>query len=197
MSKHIVLHQHALNQTLRANLKQQSPCILWFTGLSGSGKSSVANALERLLFEVGKHTYLLDGDNVRYALNKDLKFSEQDRIENIRRVGEVAQLFSDAGLMVLVAFISPYQNDREIVRQMSRPGEFIEIFMNTPIEVCEQRDPKGLYQQARAGKIKDFTGIDSPYEVPINPEITLNQNLSPEEAAATVFDYLKHNQYVE
>ena len=189
-------HSHSLSQKSRANLKQQKPCILWFTGLSGSGKSTTANALEKLLFEQGKHTYLLDGDNVRYGLSKDLKFSEQDRIENIRRVGEVAQLFCDAGLIVLTAFISPFKADRELVRQNCKPGEFIEIFMDTPIEVCELRDPKGFYKQARSGNIKDFTGIDSPYEKPENAEIHLNNDLTPEAAANKIMSYLKQHQYI-
>lgn len=196
MNQNIVWQNHHLTQEDRAKLKQQKPCIIWFTGLSGSGKTTVANVLENLLFQQGKHTYLLDGDNVRHGLNQDLKFSESDRVENIRRIGEVAHLFSDAGLIVLTAFISPFKADRETVRQLGQSTEFIEVFMDTPIEVCEQRDSKGLYQQARAGKITDFTGISSPYEKPTNPEITLHADSTPQEAANTIFIYLKQHHYI-
>ena len=197
MNENIVWHEHHVSQKERAELKLQKPCILWFTGLSGSGKSTVANAVEHLLFAEKKHTYLLDGDNVRHGLNKGLAFSEEDRIENIRRVGEVAKLFSDAGLIVLTAFISPFKSDRELVRKFTRPGEFIEVFIDTPLEVCEQRDPKGLYKKARAGEIKDFTGIDSPYELPEKAEIHIfNHNLSVEAVAQQVVDYLKQHQYI-
>lgn len=197
MNKNIVWHEHHVKKEDRAKLKQQTPCILWFTGLSGSGKSTVANAVERLLFQMNKHTFLLDGDNVRHGLNKGLSFSEEDRIENIRRVGEVAKLFTDSGLIVLTAFISPFQKDREMVRKMSGLNEFIEVFIDTPLDVCEQRDPKGLYKKARAGEIKDFTGIDSPYEAPAKPEIHIvNDGISVEQAARKVIDYLKENQYI-
>lgn len=197
MNKNIVWHEHHVTQQERAKLKQQTPCILWFTGLSGSGKSSVANAVENLLFKMNKHTYLLDGDNVRHGLNKGLSFSEEDRIENIRRVGEVAKLFSDSGLIILTAFISPFESDRNLVREMTRPGEFIEVFIDTPLNVCEQRDPKGLYKKARAGEIKDFTGIDSPYEAPSKPEIQIkNDGISIESAAQNVIDYLQNNNYI-
>lgn len=197
MNQNIVWHEHHVTQQERAKLKQQTPCILWFTGLSGSGKSSVANAVENLLFKMNKHTYLLDGDNVRHGLNKGLSFSEEDRIENIRRVGEVAKLFSDSGLIVLTAFISPFESDRNLVREMTRPGEFIEVFVDTPLNVCEQRDPKGLYKKARAGEIKDFTGIDSPYEAPSKPEIQIkNDGISIESAAQNVIDYLQNNNYI-
>ena len=197
MNENIVWHNHYVTQEKRANLKQQKPCILWFTGLSGSGKSTVANAVEGLLYEQSKHTYLLDGDNVRHGLNKSLGFSEEDRIENIRRVGEVSKLFCDSGLIVLSAFISPFQADRDIVREMSRDGEFIEVFVDTPIEICEQRDPKGLYKKARAGEIKNFTGIDSPYEAPENPEVHIvNHDISIVDAAQTVIDYLKEHKYI-
>lgn len=196
-NENVVWHDHHISQTERANQKQQKPCVLWFTGLSGSGKSTIANAVEKMLFEQNKHTYLLDGDNVRHGLNKGLGFSEADRIENIRRVGEVAKLFSDAGLIVLTAFISPFQKDREMVRQLTRPGEFIEIFIDTPLSVCEQRDPKGLYKKARAGEIKDFTGIDSPYEAPASPEIHIaNNGIAIDQAAQQVIDYLKQHDYI-
>lgn len=196
-NKNIVWHEHHVSRDERSVMKQQTPCILWFTGLSGSGKSTVANAVENLLFEMTKHTYLLDGDNVRHGLNKGLTFSEEDRVENIRRVGEVAKLFSDAGLIVLTAFISPFEADRNMVREVTRPGEFIEVFIDTPLSTCEQRDPKGLYKKARAGEIKDFTGIDSPYEAPSNPEIRIvNDGISIDEAAQKVIDYLKENKYI-
>lgn len=197
MSTNTVWHEHHVSQKQRSILKQQKPCILWFTGLSGSGKSTVANAVENLLFGMNKHTYLLDGDNVRQGLNKGLGFNEADRVENIRRVGEVANLFSDAGLIVVTAFISPFEKDREMVRSMAMQGQFVEVFIDAPIEVCEQRDPKGLYKKARAGEIKDFTGIDSPYDVPVNPEIhVINDGISIEEAASQVVSYLKDKSYI-
>lgn len=197
MNENIVWHNHHVTQEKRAKLKQQKPCILWFTGLSGSGKSTVANAVEELLYQQKKHTYLLDGDNIRHGLNKSLGFSEADRIENIRRVGEVSKLFCDSGIIVLSAFISPFQSDRNIVRNLSREGEFIEVFVDTPLEICEQRDPKGLYKKARAGEIKNFTGIDSPYELPESPEIHIhNHNITVLKAAQQVIDYLSKYQYI-
>jgi adenylylsulfate kinase len=196
-NENIVWHGHHVTREERSKLKQQTPCILWFTGLSGSGKSTVANAVENLLFKMNKHTYLLDGDNVRHGLNKGLTFSEIDRIENIRRVGEVANLFSDSGLIVLTAFISPFESDRNLVRELTRPGDFIEVFIDTPLKVCEQRDPKGLYKKARAGEIKDFTGIDSPYEAPSQAEVhVMNDGITIEAAAQQVIDYLKQNKYI-
>ncbi|WP_321324734.1 adenylyl-sulfate kinase [Thiomicrorhabdus sp.] len=197
MNENIVWHDHHITQKERAQLKKQTPCILWFTGLSGSGKSTVANAVENLLFKMNKHTYLLDGDNVRHGLNKGLGFSEEDRVENIRRVGEVAKLFCDSGLIVLTAFISPFEVDRNMVRKISRPGEFIEVFIDTPLSTCEQRDPKGLYKKARAGEIKDFTGIDSPYEVPSKPEVHIkNDGITIEAAAQNVINYLQQHNYI-
>lgn len=169
----IVWHQHVINKQARSQRLNQKPCLLWFTGLSGSGKSTIAGELERQLFARGHMSYLLDGDNVRLGLNKDLGFGDAARMENIRRVGEVGKLMVDAGLIVLAAFISPFRADRDLVRGLLPEGEFIEIFANTPLDVCEQRDPKGLYVKARAGQIKQFTGIDSPYEAPLNPEITI------------------------
>jgi adenylylsulfate kinase len=196
-NSNIVWHTHQVTQEERAKLKQQTPCILWFTGLSGSGKSTVANAVENRLFQMNKHTYLLDGDNVRHGLNKGLTFSEEDRIENIRRVGEVANLFSDSGLIVLTAFISPFESDRNLVRELTRPGEFIEVFIDTPLSTCEERDPKGLYKKARAGEITDFTGIDSPYEAPSKPEIYIkNDGITIEAAAQAVIDYLQQHNYI-
>ena len=174
-----------------ARLKNQSPCVLWFTGLSGSGKSTIANALEKRLNMMNRHTFLLDGDNVRHGLNKDLGFTEADRIENVRRVGEVAKLMVDAGLIVLTAFISPFRAEREMVRQLLPAGEFIEIFVDTPLEVAEARDVKGLYKKARSGQLKNFTGIDSPYEPPLNPEIRVNTvEMTPDEAAEHIIRQL-------
>jgi adenylyl-sulfate kinase len=193
----IVWHQHYLDKSLRSAQKRQKPCVLWFTGLSASGKSTTANAVEKKLFELGHHTYLLDGDNVRHGLNKDLGFSDSDRIENIRRIGEMTKLFADAGLIVLSAFISPFRTDRQMVRDLVDEGEFIEIHMATPLSVCEQRDPKGLYQKARKGEIKNFTGIDSSYEAPESPEITLNTAECDIEACADkVIAYLKQNHII-
>ena len=166
------------------NLKNQKPVVLWLTGISGSGKSTIANAVEKKLAQMNRHTFLLDGDNVRHGLNKDLGFTETDRIENIRRVGEVAKLMADAGLIVLTAFISPFRAERDMVRAMMPEGEFVEIFVDTPIEIAEARDVKGLYKKARAGQLKNFTGIDSPYEPPENPDIRVNTvEMSPVEAA--------------
>lgn len=193
----IVWHQHHIDKAARSAQKRQKPCILWFTGLSASGKSTIANAVERKLFELGHHTYLLDGDNVRHGLNKDLGFSDSDRIENIRRIGEMAKLFADAGLIVLSAFISPFRADRKMVRDLVGAGEFIEIHMSTPLTVCEQRDPKGLYKKARRGEVKNFTGIDSAYEEPLSPEIILNTAESDIETCAdTVIAYLKQNHII-
>ena len=193
----ITWHDHQVNKEERAEQNQQKPCVLWFTGLSGSGKSTVANALEGALFERGRHTYLLDGDNVRHGLNKDLGFSAEDRVENIRRIGEVAKLFVDAGLVVMTAFISPYRSDRELVRELMEQGEFLEVFVNTPLEVCEARDPKGLYKKARAGEIKNFTGIDDPYEAPQNPEITVHTtDETPQESAANIIAELERLGYL-
>lgn len=187
----IVWHPHRVSKESRSKLKKQKPCLLWFTGLSGSGKSTVANAVDEMLYEMGYHTYVLDGDNIRHRLNKDLGFSSDDRIENIRRIGEVAYLFVDSGLIVLSAFISPFTAERQMVREMFGDGEFIEIFVNTPMDVCEQRDPKGLYKKARAGQISQFTGIDSAYEVPENPDIEINtSDLDLHQCAQKVVDQL-------
>lgn len=183
-----------VSKTARARAKGQRPAVLWFTGLSGSGKSTIANILEKKLAATGKHTYLLDGDNVRHGLNRDLGFTDADRVENIRRVAEVARLMADAGLIVLVSFISPFRSERRMAREMMEDGEFVEIHVNTPLDVAEARDVKGLYAKARAGQIKNFTGIDSPYELPENAEISLNTaEMSAEEAADRLFDYLTEN----
>ena len=174
-----------------AGMKNQTPRVLWFTGLSGSGKSTIANEVEKQLFLMNRHTFLLDGDNVRHGLNRDLGFTEADRIENIRRVGEVAKLMADAGLIVLTAFISPFRAERQMVRDMLPPGEFIEIFVDTPLEVAEGRDVKGLYKKARSGELKNFTGIDSPYEAPESPEIRVNTvDMTPEEAARFIIQQI-------
>ncbi|WP_017222707.1 adenylyl-sulfate kinase [Moritella dasanensis] len=175
----IVWHQHSVDKAARAANKQQQPCVLWFTGLSGSGKSTVAGALENELHKAGYHTYLLDGDNVRFGLCGDLGFSDDDRKENIRRVGEVAKLMVDAGVIVLTAFISPHRQERELVRSLLGDNEFIEIHVDADLATCEQRDPKGLYKKARAGEIKNFTGIDSVYEAPIEPELYLDNGNNP------------------
>lgn len=197
MSENIVWHQHNVSHQDRCQQKSQKPCVLWFTGLSGSGKSTVANAVEALLFKNNNHSYLLDGDNVRHGLNKDLSFNDEDRVENVRRIGEVAKLFADSGLIVLSAFISPFRTDRQQVRELLNEGEFIEVFVDTPLEVCEQRDPKGLYKKARAGDIQNFTGLDSPYETPESPEIHLQAGSKPvDELAQEVISYLKTHGFI-
>ena len=173
-----------INRDHHANLKNQKPAVLWLTGLSGSGKSTIANAIEKKLAGMNRHTFLLDGDNVRHGLNKDLGFTDADRIENIRRVGEVARLMTDAGLIVITAFISPFRAERTMVREMMQPGEFVEVFIDTPLKIAEQRDVKGLYAKARAGELKNFTGIDSPYETPENPEIIIDTTQMDIETAA-------------
>jgi bifunctional enzyme CysN/CysC len=188
------IHWQALdvNRIARAGQKHQKPSVLWFTGLSGSGKSTIANIVEKKLFARGRHTYTLDGDNVRHGLNRDLGFTDADRVENIRRVAEAARLMADAGLIVLVSFISPFRSERRLARDLMEEGEFMEVFIDTPIEVCQERDPKGLYAKAIAGEISNFTGIDSPYETPELAEVHLDTtSLSAEEAAETVIAYLE------
>ena len=175
----------------RARQKGQSPCVIWFTGLSGSGKSTTAKALEHRLIEQGLHTYLLDGDELRKGLSSDLSFDDQARSENIRRLGEVARLFTEAGLIVITAFISPFRLEREQARKLMPQGEFIEVYVETPLAICEERDPKKLYQRARQGEINNFTGIDSRYEPPETPEITINTgDLSTEHAVDVIMSYL-------
>ncbi|SDL60655.1 adenylylsulfate kinase [Catalinimonas alkaloidigena] len=176
MNPNIIPHQHAIQKADRHRLAEHRSFILWFTGLSGSGKSTLANRLEQKLYKDGCRTYILDGDNIRTGLCKDLTFSEEDRKENIRRIGEVAKLMVDAGVIVLSAFISPFREDRQLVRDLVNKGEFVEIFVNCPLEVCEQRDVKGLYQKARRGEIRNFTGIDSPFEPPLSPDIEIRSN---------------------
>ena len=196
--ENIVWHNQSITKEKRLTLLNQKLSILWFTGLSGSGKSTIANAVELELFKRGRKTYLLDGDNVRHGLNKDLGFSEQDRIENIRRIGEVAKLFVDSGLIVLTAFISPFKSDRQIARSLVKYDEFIEVFIDTPLEVCEQRDPKGLYKKARDGAIKNFTGISSPYEAPEEPQIHIKTDEhSIQECVDIVINYLIKFGYVK
>jgi len=188
------IHWQALdvNQENRALQKNQKACVLWLTGISGAGKSTIANLVEKKLFGMGRHTYLLDGDNVRHGLNRDLGFTDVDRVENIRRVAEVARLMTDAGLIVLVSFISPFRAERQLARSLLKAGEFIEIFVDLPLSVAEKRDPKGLYRKARAGQIKNFTGIDSAYERPESPELRLDTSqLSPEQASEAVIEHLR------
>lgn len=195
---HNIHLQHVdIDKAARAALKGQKPCVLWLTGLSGAGKSTIANLVERRLHAMGRHTYLLDGDNIRHGLNRDLGFTDADRVENIRRVAEVARLMVDAGLIVITAFISPFRSERLMARSLFETGEFIEVFVNTPLEVAEARDPKGLYKKARRGELKNFTGIDSPYEAPEAPEIDLDtRRLTADEAAQTVLLRLQQAGYV-
>ena len=187
------VHWQALDvsRDVRASLKNQKPVVLWFTGLSGAGKSTIANLVEKKLVRMNRHTFLLDGDNVRHGLNKNLGFTQADRIENIRRVGEVAKLMTDAGLIVITAFISPFRSERDMVRQMMAPNEFVEVFVDTALEEAERRDVKGLYKKARSGEVKNFTGIDSPYEAPLDPEIRIDTSrMTPEEAADMIVERL-------
>lgn len=185
-------HDHRVSADDRKKLKGHKSCVLWFTGLSGAGKSTIANTVDHKLAELGKHTYLLDGDNIRFGLNKNLGFSAEDRAENIRRIGEVGKLFSDAGLITLTAFISPYRADRDAVRELLPEGEFIEVYVDAALETCEARDPKGLYKKARAGEIKGFTGIDDPYEAPEKAELVLDSNSKGiDELADEVIAFLK------
>ena len=190
-SSNITWHDAAITKEDRHNQNGHGSCVLWFTGLSGSGKSTIANAFSSFLFKEGISEYVLDGDNIRHGLNRDLGFSDEDRSENIRRIGEVAKLFVDSGAIVTTAFISPFRSDRQLVRDLFDENEFIEVYVHCPIEECERRDPKQLYAKARRGEIRDFTGIDSPYEEPINPEITIRSDLSSvDEAVAIIKDYL-------
>ncbi|WP_457640372.1 adenylyl-sulfate kinase [Persephonella sp.] len=196
--KFIIPHKGNIKKEDRQRQKGHKSAILWFTGLSGSGKSTLAHAVEEKLFEMSVHTYVLDGDNIRTGLNKDLGFSAEDREENIRRIGEVAKLFVDAGIITLTAFISPYRKDRDLVRNLVEKGEFIEIYVKCPLEVCEQRDVKGLYKKARAGIIKNFTGIDDPYEEPEDPEIVVETDKETiEESVNKIISFLKTNGYLE
>ena len=194
------IHWQALDvdRATLARQKHQKPAVLWFTGLSGSGKSTIANALQKKLFAMDKHTFVLDGDNVRHGLNRDLGFTDADRVENIRRVANVSKLMSDAGLITLVSFISPFRSERRMARNMMAEGEFVEIFVDTPLNVAEARDVKGLYKRARAGEIKNFTGLDSPYEAPETPEIRINTvDCSAEDAADQIIAWMDERGMLE
>lgn len=194
----VVWHELLVDKATRSQIKEQHPCLLWFTGLSGAGKSTIANIVEKKLNAKGKHTYLLDGDNVRWGLNRDLGFTDDERVENIRRVGEVAKLFVDAGIITIASFISPFKSDRRLVRKLFDEDEFIEVFVSAPLELCEQRDPKGLYKKARAGEISHFTGIDSPYETPEHEHVILNTaELTAEQCADQLVEYMMGNGFID
>lgn len=194
----ITWHASKLDRDARAKRNGHKGVVIWFTGLSGSGKSTLATAVETALFERGCQAYILDGDNVRHGLNKDLGFSPEDREENIRRIGEVAHLFADSGVIVLTAFISPYQKDREAARKLNEKGEFLEVFCECPLDKCEERDPKGLYKKARAGEIKEFTGIDAPYEEPGEAELVIHTgDETVEESAGKVIAYLEEHGFLK
>ena len=193
----VTWHAHSVTQDERYKLMGHKGCVLWFTGLSACGKSTIANAVDRKLHDAGAHTFVLDGDNIRLGLNKNLGFSADDRAENIRRIGEVAKLFADAGIITATAFISPYRADRDKVRALMGPGGFVEVYVNASLETCEARDPKGLYKKARAGEIKSFTGISDPYEAPEKAELVLDSNgKGIDELSNEVIAYLKSNGYV-
>jgi len=197
-NENIVWHAQTVSREQKQGHKGHKPVLLWYTGLSGSGKSTIANAVELKLFELGCHTYLLDGDNVRMGLNKGLTFSDEDRIENIRRISEVAKLFVDAGLIVSTAFISPFSTDRTQARSIIAKDEFIEVFIDTPIDVCESRDPKGLYKKARTGEIPNFTGISSAFDVPISPEVHIKTaQQSIEQSVEQIIQYLKEKEVIK
>ncbi|XP_013626368.1 PREDICTED: adenylyl-sulfate kinase 2, chloroplastic [Brassica oleracea var. oleracea] len=202
LSDNIVWHESSICRCDRQQLLQQKGCVIWITGLSGSGKSTVACALSKALFERGKLTYTLDGDNVRHGLNRDLTFKAEDRTENIRRIGEVAKLFADVGVICIASLISPYRRDRDACRSLLPEGDFVEVYMDVPLSVCESRDPKGLYKLARAGKIKGFTGIDDPYEAPLNCEVVLKHtgddvSCSPRQMAENIISYLQDKGYLD
>lgn len=196
-TKHITWHESEVTKAQRQMRNGHQSVLIWFTGLSGSGKSTVSVALEKALFEDGKQTYRLDGDNVRHGLNKNLGFSPEDRQENIRRIGEVGKLMVDSGAITVTAFISPYKQDRDNVRQLFEEQEFIEVYTQCSIETCEQRDPKGLYKKARTGEIPEFTGISAPYEPPENPEIIIDtEDNSVEASVNQILNYLKEHRYI-
>lgn len=196
-STNITWHDSEVTKEDRQRQNDHKSAVIWFTGLSGSGKSTISVALEKALFEEGKHSYRLDGDNVRHGLNKNLGFSPEDRKENIRRIGEVSKLLVDAGTIAITAFISPYREDRDEVRDILEDGEFIEVYTECSVEECEKRDPKGLYEKARSGEIKEFTGISAPYEAPKQPEITINtETQSIDESVEHILNYLKEHKYI-
>ena len=196
-STNISWHEMSINKETRSKLNVQQPCVIWFTGLSGSGKSTIANILEQKLHTMNKRTYLLDGDNVRHGLNKDLGFTDTDRVENIRRVAEVSKLMLDAGLITLVSFISPFRSERKMARDLLEEGEFFEVFVSTPLEECEKRDPKGLYKKARSGELKNFTGIDSTYEIPENADLVLDTKTNnAEELADQIINFLENKKII-
>ena len=198
LKNEIFIHSMIVKKRDRSLIKKHKSCIIWLTGLSGAGKSSIADLLEEKLNKQGKHTFLLDGDNLRHTLNQDLGFSDYDRNENIRRIGHVGKLMVDAGLIVIASFISPFEKQRKLTRELFEKDEYIEVFLNTPLEVCEQRDPKGLYKKARSGLLKDFTGIDSAYEKPKNPEITLDgEKYSADELSDKIVNYLSENNFLK
>lgn len=197
MNENLTWHEQIITKEQQRTQQGHKSFILWFTGLSGSGKSTIANAVAKALFDMKIKQYLLDGDNIRHGLNKDLGFSNHDRKENIRRIGEVAKLFVDSGTIISTAFISPFIKDREMVRHLVEPGEFIEIYVQCDLDICEKRDPKGLYKKARKGEILDFTGISSPYEEPIHPEITLvSHQQTIQECVEVILTFLKKNNYI-
>lgn len=197
VSKNITHHESRVTRHARERLNGHKGITLWFTGLSGSGKSTLAVACEEALYERGCRTYILDGDNVRGGLNSDLGFAPEDRVENIRRIGEVAKLYRETGVINLVAFISPYRADRDLARGIAKDGDFIEVFIDCPLDVCEERDPKGLYKKARAGDIPEFTGISAPYEAPDNPEIHLHTDQATvQENVQSIIEYLENNHYI-
>ncbi len=196
-SANTVWHEPSVNKEMRAKKQGHRSCIVWFTGLSGSGKSTIAHAVEEKLFEQNVRTYVMDGDNIRHGLNKDLSFTPKDRTENIRRIGEVTKLFVDAGVVIFTAFISPYKKDRDAVRLLFPKGEFIEVYVKCSLEECERRDPKGWYRKAKAGEIKNYTGVSSPYEVPEQPELVLETDkYSVNECVDKIIAYLKKDEYI-
>lgn len=191
----IVWHEGHVQRDQRENILNQKGALVWLTGLPSSGKSTIAFTVEHALIERGQLAYVLDGDNIRHGLNKNLGFSEEDRAENIRRIGEVGKLFADCGVITLSSFVSPYRSDRDEVRALLDKGEFLEVYINTPLEMCEERDPKGLYKKARAGEIPNFTGISDPYEEPLKPELEIQTgSCTPEEAAATIIEMLEQRK---
>src|SRR5680860_176210 len=191
MTKNIVTQEFKIGRGLRQKANGHNSFLVFFTGLSGSGKSTIANALEQKLYDLNIKTYVLDGDNVRKGINKNLSFSEKDRSENIRRIGEISKLFVDAGIVVLAAFIAPYEKDREFIKKIIGKDNYVEVFVNTSLEVCEQRDVKGLYKKARKGEIKNMTGISAPYEIPVNPDIEITQEKDVTESVDAIYNFLK------